>query len=281
MGNEEQQNRKDPPIYVVSGGVGASGEQLVLTALAQFEGTHVPVIMVPHIREEAQLEEVVDRAANTGGTIVHTLVDEELRQALNRLARSRNVAAIDPMGRLLSHLANVLGQEPQGQPGMYRQLRQVYFDRVEAIEFTMGHDDGLNPGGWREAEIVLLGVSRSGKTPLSMYLAVRGWKVANIPLFNDVPPPSKLFLVDRRRVVGLTIDPGQLISHRQQRQRRLGVRGESAYTDPGELYEEVKAARKFYRQHGFAVVDVTDKPIEESADEVIALVTRRLKTKPQ
>lgn len=281
MGDEEQQNPENPPIYVVSGGVGASGEQLVRTALVQFEGANLPVIIVPNIREKAQLEEVVDQAASTGGTIVHTLVDEELRQALNRLARNRNVVAIDPIGRLLSHLANVLGQEPRGQPGLYRQLRQAYIDRVEAIEFTMGHDDGLNPSGWREAEIVLAGVSRTGKTPLSMYLAVRGWKVANVPLFNDIPPPSQLFLVDRRRVVGLSIDPGQLISHRQQRQRRLGVRGKSAYTDPGELYEEVKAARRFYRQHGFATVDVTDKPIEESADEVIALITRQLKTKPQ
>lgn len=265
-------------IYIVSGGVGASGEQLVRTALAQFQQVDIPVVIVPQVRQMAQAEEVVEQAARTGGIIVHTLVDEDLRQALNRLARRRNVVAVDLMGRLLAQLANLLGQEPIGQPGLYRRLRQAYFDRVEAIEFTMAHDDGRNPGEWPRAEIVLVGVSRVGKTPLSMYLAVQGWKVANVPLLAGVPPPAELLRVDRRRVVGLTIEPGQLVDHRRQRQRRLGVPGESAYTDPAGLYEEVETARRFYRRSGFAVVDITDKPIEESADEIIALVTRRLKT---
>ena len=182
------------------------------------------------------------------------------------------------IGRLLSHLSGVLDQEPAGQPGLYRQLRQAYFDRVEAIEFTMAHDDGKNQQGWGRAEIILVGVSRVGKTPLSMYLAVRGWKVANVPLLPEIPPPPKLFELDRRRIVGLIIEPGQLIDHRQQRQRRLNVSGGSAYTDPVKLYEEIEEARKMYRRNGFAMVDITDKPIEESADEVIGLVTRRLQT---
>jgi regulator of PEP synthase PpsR (kinase-PPPase family) len=112
-----------------------------------------------------------------------------------------------------------------------------------------------------------------------MYLSILGWKVANLPLLKDVPPPSELFQIDPRRVVGLTIEPGQLLPHRQQRQRGLGVLGESTYTDPTSLYEEVEAARRFYRRSGFAVLDVTDKPIEENADAVIALVTRRLQVK--
>jgi regulator of PEP synthase PpsR (kinase-PPPase family) len=273
--NPKKTNR---PIFIVSGGVGASGQQLVQTALAQFQEVEVPVIIVPHVREVTQVEEVVNRAANSGGTIVHTLVDADLRQALVRLARDRNVVAIDPMSQLLSRLASILDQEPTGQPGLYRQLRQAYFDQIEAIEFAVGHDDGRNPDEWGQAEIVLVGISRVGKTPLSMYLSVRGWKVANVPLLTDVSPPPELFELDRRRVVGLTIDPGQLVAHRQQRQRRLGTSGDSAYTDPFKLYEEVEATRRFYRKNGFAVVDVTDKPIEESADEVIALVTRKLKT---
>jgi regulator of PEP synthase PpsR (kinase-PPPase family) len=280
-GSNKQQVSNRAPIFIVSGGVGASGEQLVRTALAQFKGVGVPVVIVPHVREAAQVEKAVERAAESGGAIVHTLVDEEMRQTLVRLARERNVEAIDAIGRLLSHLSAMLEQEPMGQPGLYRQLRQAYFDRVEAIEFTMAHDDGKNTQGWSEAEIVLVGVSRVGKTPLSMYLAVRGWKVANVPLVADVPPPPKLFELDKRRVVGLTIEPGQLIDHRQQRQRNLGVSGSgSAYVDPTRLYEEVETARKLYRRSGFAVVNITDKPIEESADEVIALVTRRLKSQP-
>lgn len=274
---EEPKFAKIPPIFIVSGGVGASGEHMVRTALAQFQEASVPVVIVPHVRQAAQLEEVVDQAAATAGTIVHTLVDVEVRQALTRLARDKNVVAIDLMGRLLSRLANVLGQEPIGQPGLYRQLRQDYFDRVEAIEFTVSHDDGKNPHEWPLAEIVLVGVSRVGKTPLSMYLSVRGWKVANVPLLKDVLPPAELFQLDRRRVVGLTIEPGQLVVYREQRQQRLGAPGGSAYTNPAELYEEVEVVRRLCRRGGFAVVDVTDKPIEESADEVIASVTRRLK----
>lgn len=277
MAKNNKQQTAAPAIFIVSGGVGASGEQLVQTALAQFEGAEVSVKIVPHVREVAQLEEVVDRAAKAGGIIVHTLVDVDLRQTLIRLARKKNVEAIDPIGRLLSQLAKLLRQEPLGEPGLYRQLRQAYFDRVEAIEFTMAHDDGQKRDEWARAEIVLVGVSRVGKTPLSMYLSIQGWKVANVPLMPGVPPPPELFQLDPRRVVGLTIDPGQLVSHRQQRQQRLGVSRGSAYTDPIKLYEEVEDMRKLCRRSGFAVVDITDKPIEESAGEVIASVTRRLK----
>jgi regulator of PEP synthase PpsR (kinase-PPPase family) len=269
---------KYPPLYVVSGGVGASGEQLAHTALAQFENPDIPIIIVSHVHEITQIEDVVKKAAGSNGTILHTLVDLELRQAMIRQARDRNVVAIDGMGQLLSRLAKVLGQEPQGQPGLYRQLRQDYFDRVAAIEYTVAHDDGHRSDEWHLAEIMLVGVSRAGKTPLSIYLSTLGWKVANMPLVKEVELPQELFKLDRRRVVGLIIDPGQLVTHQQQRQRRLGVSNKSSYTNPVDLFEEVEEARKLFRRHGFALVNVTDKPIEESADEVIALINRRLKS---
>lgn len=234
-------------------------------------------MVIGGVRRIEQLEEAVKQAAVNSGTIVHTLVDVDMRRTLIRMARDRNVPAIDLMGQVLSRLATVLGQEPAGQPGLYRQMHQAYLERIEAIEFTVAHDDGRNPGDWDQAEIVLLGVSRVGKTPLSMYLSILGWKVVNVPLLKDVLPPPELFNLDRRRVVGLTIEPGQLISHREQRQQRLGAPGQSAYTNPTELYEEVEAARRLYRRNGFAIVDVTDKPIEESGDEIIALVTRSLR----
>jgi regulator of PEP synthase PpsR (kinase-PPPase family) len=264
-------------IYIVSGGTGASGEQLVHTVLAQFPESKVPVITVAHVRQMEQVEDVVTRAAATGGTIVHTLVDAHLRSALIHLAQERNVAAIDLMGDLLSRLTAVLGREPVGHPGLYRQLRQDYFERVATIEFAMAHDDGKNPHDWPLAEIVLVGVSRVGKTPLSMYLSVLGWKVANVPLVMELSPPPELFQLDRRRVIGLSIEPGQLLFHRQQRQRHLGAPGPSAYTDPATIYEEMEAARQVFQRGGFSVIDVTDKPIETSADEIIELITQRLK----
>jgi regulator of PEP synthase PpsR (kinase-PPPase family) len=267
---------KLPPIYVVSGGVGASGEQLVHTALAQFPGNDVPVIVVGNVRETAQIDRVIAQAVDSGGTIAHTLVDASLRGYLVGRAQAAGVAAIDLMGPLLRRMAEVLGREPLGHPGLYRQLHRDYFDRVAAIEFTMAHDDGKKPEGWPSAEIVLVGVSRTGKTPLSLYLSVLGWKVANTPLIPNLPPPPELFQLDPRRVVGLTIEAGQLLLHRQQRQIRLGAPGPSAYVDPNSIYEEIRNAKQVFRRGGFAVIDVTDKPIETCADEIIRLIQHQV-----
>lgn len=264
-----------PTIFIVSGGMGTSGEQIVRTALAQFPEAEVQVHVTAHVRQAAQLEEVVAQAAGSNSIIVHTLVNADLRQALIDLARQRQVEAIDLMGHLLTALSALLKQPPLGQPGLYRELHQTHFERVEAIEFTVKHDDGRNPHELGLAEIVLVGVSRTGKTPLSIYLSTWGWKVANVPLIKDIPPPEALFKIDPGRVVGLTVAPEELADHRRWRQRRLGLSGQTAYADLAQIVEEVQAARQVFRQGGFPVVDVTNKPIEESAREVIALVTRR------
>lgn len=268
-----------PPIYIVSGGTGSSGEQLANTVLAQFPENRVPVVIISQVRHLEEIEKVVAEAATTGGTIIHTLVDGSLRGALLRLGQEKSVVTIDLMGDLLSRLTDVLEQEPVGQPGLYRQLHQPYFDRIEAIEFSLSHDDGMKLGDLSQADIVLFGVSRVGKTPLSAYLAVQGWKVANVPLVIELPPPPKLFQIDRRRVIGLSIEPDQLIVHRQRRQSELGLSRASSYTDPVKIYEEVEAARKVFRRSGFSVISVTNKPIETIANQVIRLISRRFKKK--
>jgi regulator of PEP synthase PpsR (kinase-PPPase family) len=270
------QKTEQTPVFVVSGGMGSSGEQLVRTVLAQFQDIKVPVKIIARVHHPQQVEQVVEQAATTGGTIVHTMVNPELRQMLIELANTKRVVAIDMAGPLLEHLSNLLNQKPIGQPGLYRQLHETYLKRIEAIEFTRALDDGVNRQRWSEAEIVLVGVSRVGKTPLSLYLSMMGWKVVNVPLVIDIPPPAELFELDRRRVIGLTVDPGQLLTHRKHRQRQLGVAGRSAYTDPVQLYEEVEAARKLFRRSGYRVLDITDKPIETIADEIITIITRQV-----
>lgn len=265
-----------PPVYVVSGGMGTSGEHLVRTALAQFQSNDVTVVIVSNVEHVDRLDEIAAKAGATGGIIVHTLVDARLRDAMTERAREHNTVAIDLMGPLLLHLTRVLGRKPLGQPGLYRQLREDYFTRIEAIEFAVEHDDGYKPHELDQAQIVVTGVSRSGKTPLSMYLSTRGWKVANVPLIPEVTPPEELFQIDPRRVVGLDIEPEQLLAYRQHRQRGLGVAGKSAYIDAQALYDEVDYACVLCRRHGFTIVNITDKPIEESAHEVIAHVKRRL-----
>ncbi len=265
-----------PPIYIVSGNVGALGELAVRTILPQFPGTHLPIEMVKKVRDGGEIEAVVEQAARTGGTIVHTLTNSALRYQMIDLARKRNVAAIDLVGPLIERLAAVSGEEPIGKPGLYRQMNLAYFQRVEAIEFTLAYDDGKNFRKWEEAEIVLVGPSRVGKTPLSLFLSIQGWKVANVPLVPGVPPRQKLFELDRRRVIGLKIDPTELLAHRQYRQSSLGVSGQSDYDNPVKLYDEIEAAQQVYRRGRFKVIDVTNKPIETSAAEVITAVTRQL-----
>lgn len=262
------------PIYIVSGGHGTSGEQVANTALAQFPAAAVPVITIPNVRTREQVDDAVARAGAHGGTLVYTLVDSALRARLAELARERGVPAIDLMGPLLDRLALVTGSQPLQQPGLYRQLRRSYFDRVAAIEYTMSHDDGQHPRTWPEADVVLVGVSRTGKTPLSMYLAVLGYKVANEPIVPQRPVPDELFALDARKVIGLTLDLDRLVAHRRARSSQLGAPAQWGYSDPIEVEAELKHARSIFRRGGFRVINVTDRTVEATADEIIRHISR-------
>jgi regulator of PEP synthase PpsR (kinase-PPPase family) len=274
MGNEKIKHT----VYIVSGGVGASGEQLVQTVLAQFPSGSIQTTTVPNLRFTEQIDELIERIGNNA-TLVHTLVDPHLRAYLVIQAQARGVRTIDLMGPLIERLEQTLDQAPLGQPGLYRQLNRPYFDRVAAIDFAMANDDGKNPPGWAQAEIVLVGVSRVSKTPLTLYLSVLGWKVANVPIVVGIPPRPELLQLNRQRVIGLTIAPAQLLLLRQQRQARLGVSGPSAYTNPEKIFEELEQASDLCRRLGFTIIDVSDKPIESTADEVIRLISSRFAIK--
>lgn len=262
-----------PPVYIVSGGTGSSGEQIVSTVLAQFPESRAPMIIIGNICDQERVENIITQAENSGGTVVHTLVDTSLRDMLTALAHERNVAEVDLMGPLLRRLTSVLGREPLGRPGLYRKLREPYFTRIAAIEYTLDHDDGQNPQGWYNADVVLVGVSRSGKTPLSVYLSVLGWKTANYPVVPGVSLPEELFGLDPRRVFGLIIDPERLMKARQQRLSRIGISDQTPYTDLAIIEEEILAARKIFRKGGFHIIDMTDKTIEACASEIIGRIS--------
>ncbi len=264
-------------IIIVSGGTGASGDQLVRTALAQFEQARADITLAPQIQTLAQVEQVVAQAAKSDTLIAHTLVDMNLRHALIDLAHDQHVIEVDLIGPILANLQYRLQQPPLGQPGLYRKSREHDLKRIEAIEFAVSHDDGQRVHELGLAEIVLTGVSRVGKTPLSVYLSTLGWKVANVPLVKDIPPPDELFEVDPRRVVGLTVEAGQLIAYRQRRQQYLRTLPGGLYAQPEALAEEMDYARTIFRRGQFAVVNMTDKPIEESAHDIIGVITRKLK----
>jgi [pyruvate, water dikinase]-phosphate phosphotransferase / [pyruvate, water dikinase] kinase len=264
-----------PNIFIVSGGVGNSAEQLVNTVLAQFPDAPVQVTILGSVRQRSQVLEALARAQAANGLIVHTLVDTPLRQVLLEEAGRLGVPTADLTGPLIGWLSLALGRQPVGRPGLYRQLHRQHYERVAAIDYTLAHDDGKRPAGWPQADLMLLGVSRVGKTPLSTYLAVLGWKVANYPLVPLIPVPDDLFKLDPRRVFGLTIDLSQLINYRLQRQAHLGVPGASGYVDPDEIEDELREAQKVFRQGGFQMLDMTDKTIEMAADEIQRQVAPR------
>ncbi len=256
-------------MYIVSGGAGSSGEGIVNTVLAQFPESTVPTTTFGNVRDREQIEEIVGQAERTGATIVHTLVDERLRDILTASASSRNVSEVDLMGPLLKRLSSVLGRQPLGTPGLYRKLHEAYFARIAAIEYTLEHDDGQNPKGWPQADVVLVGVSRSGKTPLCIYLSVLGLKAANYPVVPGVSVPEELFLLDPKRVFGLIVDPDRLMKIREQRMARFGVSDQTLYSDPSTIEEEIRTAGRIFRRGGFRVIDMTDRTIEACASEIL------------
>ena len=273
--NSDVKKSKAAPIYIVSGGKGLAGNNMVHSLLIQYPNNDVPVIIVPHMTEEKQLAQLVAKVKLEGGLITHTLVNRNLRDSLINLCEENGVKHIDFMGKLADYLDETLDIPSLQTPGLYREINQEYFDRIDAIEFTLNHDDGLSPAKLHKAEIILTGVSRSGKTPLSVYLAMYGWKVANIPLVNGIQPPEELFKVDPQRVFGLNISPGQLISHRMKRLVSINNTENTSYVDERMVAQEIRNANFIFEKGGFTVLNVSNKPVETTANEILNMMANR------
>jgi len=270
-----RKDKQNEPIYIVSGGKGLAGNNMVHSLLIQYPNNKVPVIIVPQVTEESQLIDLVSKVKLKGGLIVHTMVNRKLRDKLKKLCEENGVKNIDFMGELADYLDEKLDIPSLQSPGLYREINQQYFDRIEAIEFTLNHDDGLSPEKLQKAEIILTGVSRSGKTPLSVYLAMYGWKVANIPLVHGIDAPKELFEVDPQRVFGLSISSGQLISHRMKRLRSINNTENTNYVDERMVALEIRSANFLFEKGGFTVINVSNKPIETSANEILNMMANR------
>jgi regulator of PEP synthase PpsR (kinase-PPPase family) len=245
--------------------------------MAQFPHSEILVEVFPKVFNCEQVEKIFAEAIAEDAVVTHTFVDPKLREFTKNIAADVNLPSIDLVGPLMENLGNKLNQIPMGKPGLYRQLYRSYYDRISAMDYGLEHDDGKNPEGWSDAEIVLLGASRVGKTPISLYLSVLGWKVANIPLVAGIMPREELALLDKRRLVGLTIAASELIEYRKHRQRSLGVGGmRSDYIDPSKVFEEIETIEDFLRRRQISIIDVTGKPIETTADEIIRLLKRKI-----
>lgn len=261
-------------VFVVSDSTGRTAEQALKAALTQFSDAKINIERRPGVRTEEQVRRIVQEASESGAFILHTLVSDELRKAMLRAGRELNVETIDIMGPLLGRLSEQLSISPAEKPGLFRQLNEEYFRRMETMEFAIHHDDGMLAEDLPKAEIVLLGVSRTFKTPLSIYLAFKGWLAANVPIVLGIQPPSIIFELPPERVFCLTTKPERLADLRKV--RHIQYKEETGeYADPDYVRREVKYALGiFSKQPGWPIIDVTNKPIEEIAFEILTLASQ-------
>lgn len=267
--------QQQPSIYIITGGHGFTGNFIVQSVLAQFPKNRIEIVLKDDIVTIEKMEKAVNEAIQNHGIVVHTLVDQHMRDRLKDLCREHHCRHIDLMGDLINLLSEELGEEPLNQPGLFRKGNTEYFDRLEAIDFAIRNDDGLNIEGLHNADIVITGVSRTGKTPLSMYLAMLGWKVANVPIVKGFDPHPKLFEVDSNRVFGLRINIIQLLAHRKKRLNVYEQFKETDYTNPRMIREELDYALSVFERGNFTVIDVSNKAIESSANEILKELSKR------
>lgn len=262
-------------IFIISDGTGRTAGQALKAALTQFEDTEVQTNIRPHVRTDQHISEILSEARTVNGLIFHTLVSKKLRETILEKSRLYNVDTIDLMGPLLAQLSDHFSDSPAEKPGIFHELNKAYFQRIEAVEFTFRHDDGQKTEELDKAEIVLLGVSRTFKTPVSIYLAYRGWLVANIPIILGIELPETIFKLPPERVVCLTTDSNHLAALRKIRETHLGgATGE--YAKIAHIKKELDYANSIYQeQPKWAKIKVTSKPIEEISSEILTMLRNK------
>jgi regulator of PEP synthase PpsR (kinase-PPPase family) len=263
-------------IFVVSDSTGETAERVTRAALLQFPDHNIRLKLERRVRDRRGLSAILERACAQGAMVVFTLVRPELREHFNEHATRLGVRHVDVIGALIGQVGAFLEADPVNIPTAEMPLSEEYFRRVEAIEFAVKSDDGKEPRNLRKADLVLVGVSRTSKTPLSTYLAGRGFKVANVPLVLGVEPPEELDDVPGYRVVGLTVDVDQLIDIRRQRLQQLGMPPDANYGLRDHVKAELEYAHGIFRKHPeWMVVDVTNCAIEETATIILESLRER------
>ena len=262
---------KIPQVYVVSDSLGGTAEKLAKATIGQFD-EDIEINRVPYVRHTDQIKRVIAQAAADGGVICHTLVSPGLRADFERYANEAHVKYVDILGPMLQLVGSITKTKPRMKPGIIHRLNEDYFKKVEAIEFAVRYDDGKSPEGFLKADVVLVGVSRTSKTPLSMYMAQKGLKVANLPLVPETTLPPEIFRVPPYRVIGLIIDPYKLNNIRKERMKELGLSANGNYTDIDRIEDELVYAKEIMRQLHCLVIDVSNKAIEETATRIMGIV---------
>lgn len=260
-------------IYVISDSVGETAQQVTKAAISQFRITQdYEIRRFPYVTDVKFLLDILNSGKNEQAIIVYTLVDEDLSSFTKEYCEKENLSKVDLMSPLLNEIASKTKLKPKREPGIIRKLDDTYFKRVEAIEFAVKYDDGKDPRGILKADIILVGISRTSKTPLSMYLANKNIKVANVPLVPEIPIPKEVFEINSKRVIGLTNTPEKLNTIRQERLKALGLSSNASYANLERILQELDYSESVMKKIGCPVIDVSSKAIEETAGIILDII---------
>ena len=267
-------------LVIISDGTGETARAVVDAAMTQFKDCNTYFTRYKNVKNREQIDAIFTEAGLHHDLILYTIVQAPLREHIANISRTQHIRALDLLGPVLTAISNCTEQEPQYMPGLLHSVNDNYFQRVEAMEFTLNHDDGRNLESLHLTDIILVGISRTSKTPLSLYLAQHGYKVVNIPLIYGTPLPKELFTIDQRKIFGLTIDPDKLEHIRKNRLQRQGLPSkknpDDNYSDAKSVVQELEWAENIFKENKrWPVFNVTDKAIEETASEIIKIINMR------
>ncbi len=262
-------------IYIISDSIGETGERIVKAAISQFDVENIEIKKIPFVLSVDYLKSIIDEASqNRQNVLFYTLVDSELLEYVESYSKEKNLLAVDLLSPVIKTIKTFTGLDPIREPGSIRKIDEDYFRRVEAIEFAVKYDDGQDPTGIPLADLVILGVSRTSKTPLSMYLANKNIKVCNIPLVPESKPPKEIFEIPARRLIGLTNSPLKLNEIREERLKALGLPKGSNYASMERILFEIDYAERIMKNIGCPIIDVSNKAVEETAEIIISTLKK-------
>jgi regulator of PEP synthase PpsR (kinase-PPPase family) len=276
----DSQSKPLPKIFIVSGGTGRTAEQLIRAALAQFPDNDVEISIHSRVRSAKKGVAIVGKAFERGAIICHSLVVPVVRQAFDLEARRLGVPCVDTIGPTVALLGDHLHSVPRGRAGLVYALHREQLDRMDAVDFTLAHDDGKRSSTLKLADVVLVGASRTSKSVTCFFLASRGIWAANVPLIPGLSPPAELLRLDPQRVIGLTMNAAHLESIRQTRLDRISSRPVARYADLREIQAELRETRALMARHHWECIDVSYKATEEVADQIIEMLPSRRTPRP-
>ncbi len=266
--------KKNYCIYTISDSIGETAGRIARATANQFADREYVIVNNPFITDVALVEHIIEDAANFSSIVIFTTVIEAVRQAIMEHCQKRGIKYIDVMRPSLEVFERHLGEKPINEPGITHRLDENYFRRIDAIEFAVRYDDGKDLRGLKKADLVIIGISRTSKTPLSMYLANNNLKVANVPIVPDVPLPQELYKVDRNKIIGLVCSPEKLNGIRRERLRSMGLNTDANYASMERIIEELEYADGIMKKLGCPVIDVSNKAIEETASMIVEIVKK-------